>query len=101
MSRKIDKLWKEATETGEKVLLSNEVICDICNADLTGSDDSGGFVFGSYSYCPACAKDGLASIAKYGEERYIKARCPKGVSFADFIRDYRGPDSFIRIQTFK
>ena len=98
MNKKFKELWDEAfTNAGEKVPLGDLVICDICNQNYTGSTESGGFIFGSYSYCPTCAVSGLLNIKKYDEEDYIRARCPKDVSFADFVREYRGPNSFIRV----
>ncbi len=62
---------------------------DACNEDLTDDPRSGGFFFGSYAYGPCCAEKRLASIRGYGEEWNIGARCPEGVSFADWIRHIR------------
>jgi len=36
----------------------NEVICDICNNEITDADVGGCFI-GSYSLCPACANHAL------------------------------------------
>ena len=78
------------------------VICDICNRDMTNSQESGGFLFGSYAYCPECAVSHLASIRSYGEEKHIKAHCPKGKSYADWVRDdLRKGDNRVIVQTFK
>jgi hypothetical protein len=65
------------------------VICDSCNKDYTGLPDSGGFVFGSYGYCPECAPRLMNDIKRYKEEQYIKATCPEDVSFHQFILNYR------------
>ena len=63
-------------------------------------DKRGGFIFTSKGYCPDCAGDGMKSIKKYGEEKYIKAICPKDMSFKDFILGYRGGDNTIKITSF-
>ena len=66
----------------EEIDMGTEVICDgPCGANFMFKDDEGGFLFGSKAYCPNCAKAALPDIKKYGEESYIKAYCPPGVSF--------------------
>ena len=95
---KLSDLWDRAIETGDPIPLNDFVVCDSCNVDWTARPESGGFIFGSYAYCPECAPRMLASIQRYGEERYIKASCPLDKSFADFCRDYRGPDATIQIR---
>lgn len=77
--------------------MGNIVICDVCNGDFTDSELSGGFIFGSNAYCPRCAKRNLPMIKSYNEEHYIKAFCPEGVTFADFVRKYRGPNAAITV----
>lgn len=67
----------------------NDVICDICGDDYTNSEESGGYIFSSYAYCPGCADRGMKSIKKHNEEKYIKATCPPDMSFADWIRSIR------------
>lgn len=69
--------------------IGDTVICDICNDDYTDSKESGGFVFGSYAYCPKCANESLARIKSFNEEKYIKYFCGDNESFADFIRRIR------------
>lgn len=66
----------------------NVVLCDDCNADYTDSDESGGILFGSRAICPKCQQKWIENARKYNEEKYIKARCPKDMSFADWVRDY-------------
>lgn len=61
--------------------VGDEVQCDVCNKDWTNSDVSGGFMFGSYAYCPECAVSHMPSIRGYGEESHIRERCPPGLSF--------------------
>lgn len=98
----LDKAWEQAQATpGQPIDIGRTVICDSCSDDLTDSSASGGFVFGSYGYCPRCAPDMLATIKVCDEERYIRARCPEGVPFADFIRAYRGPNTTISITPLK
>jgi len=82
--------------------LHGSVVCDVCNKDFTDSPESGGFIFGSYGYGPCCAENGMAIIRKYNEEPHIKATCPPNKSYADFIREYRGPEGDnITITTFR
>jgi len=97
MNEKLKDAWNKAVQTGEKVDVGDIVVCDICDVDYTGSPESGGFVFGSTGYCPVCAVEGLETIKKYNEEKYIKATCPPDKSYADFIREYRGPNNYIQI----
>jgi len=84
----------------EKVYIGEIVVCDKCNTDLTNSDKSGGFICGSYAYCPFCEKDVLESLKKYNEEHLINAFCPKGVSFAEWIQDIRGKEVHSEIISF-
>jgi len=58
------------------------VACDRCNND---SDKSGGILFSGYVYCPDCAVEMEKTIKKYDEEKHIKARCPEGKSFHDWV----------------
>lgn len=98
MKKQLQDKYAEAAATGKKVPLGDIVVCDICDKDYTNSDASGGFIFGSYGYCPSCAEKGLNTIKRYNEEHYIRAFCPMDTSFADFVRKYRGPDAGIHIQ---
>lgn len=91
--------WGEAEETGDPIPIGQVVVCDGCDRDFTRSDESGGFIFGSYGYGPCCADRMMQTIRRYAEEHLIRAHCPEGVSFADFIRQYRGPDAAIQIKT--
>jgi hypothetical protein len=80
-----------------QIPLGESVLCDFCDTDLTASNDSGGYLFGSYAVGPCCAEKRLESIRGYGEEHLIRARCPEGVSFADWVRGLRGPAAAIII----
>lgn len=73
------------------------VLCDSCDEDFTDSARRGGFLFESKAIGPCCAARREASIRGYGEERFIRARCPEGVSFADWVRGMRGPGAAIRV----
>ena len=81
--------------------IGDSVICDACGDDYTNSDDSGGFLFGSSAYCPKCAVSRLPNIKSYGEEHFIKARCPKSMSFKDWVLQLRGGDNTIKVYTEK
>ena len=83
----------------EVIDIGNTVVCDICNEDYTNSDESGGFLFGSYGYCPKCAVEGIKTIRECNEEKYISVWCPESLSFKDFILGIRGGNNTIRIQT--
>lgn len=73
--------------------MGHTVICDACNEDYTGKPDVGGFLFGSYAYCPKCAKRALPTIKFYKEERFIKAYCPEDKSFAVWVVELRAGDN--------
>jgi hypothetical protein len=73
------------------------VLCDNDDTDLTDSDLSGGFMFGSYAIGPCCADAYEARARGYGELGHIRARCPEGMSFADWVRGMRGPDPVITV----
>jgi hypothetical protein len=97
MRDELKAAWDGAFDhPGEKFPVGRAVVCDICDKDWTDDPRSGGFLFVSKAYCPDCAVEGLRTIKKYKEERYIVAICG-GESFADFVRRMRGPDAFIRV----
>jgi hypothetical protein len=81
--------------------LGQTVLCDDDSTDLTSDPRSGGFLFGSYAIGPCCADQYLARIRQYGEEHFIKAWCPEGVSFADWVRGMRGPDAAITVGPYR
>lgn len=83
--------WDEASRTGQPVIVGRFVVCDFCDVDFTDSPASGGCIFESKAVCPACYPTVL------GELQFIRATCPSGQSFADFVREWRGPDSTIQI----
>ena len=80
-----------------EIPLGRSVLCDIDDTDLTDDTRSGGYLFGSYAVGPCCAVRHEAMVRGYHEEHFIKSRCPEGVSFAEWVRGMRGPESAIRI----
>jgi predicted amidophosphoribosyltransferase len=63
-----------------KVDVGNDVICDICNADYTDSEELGGILIGTYAICPECAK-------RFKEK---PDDMPKsGETFCEFVRRIR------------
>ena len=80
--------------------IGNQVLCDSCGEDYTLRPDVGGMVFGSSGYCPACTRRMMLDIERYSEQSHISATCPPDMSFADFIRDYRGGDGIIQVFEF-
>ena len=95
----IQQAYADALEAGgpAEIPLGRSVLCDIDDTDLTEDSRSGDYLFGSYAVGPCCAERYLATIEGYGEEHFIKARCPEGVSFADWVRGMRGPEAAIVI----
>jgi hypothetical protein len=79
--------------------VGNTVFCDLCNKDYTDSDDEGGFLFQSKAVCPKCAPDFEKNVRKHGEEEYIKAYCPDGLSFREFVLHIRRDNNQIKITT--
>lgn len=65
----------------------NVVLCDDCSKDFTDSDESGGLLFQSKAIGPCCARRWKDGAALYHETRFIRARCPDGKSFADWVRE--------------
>ena len=91
---------RDTTMRTEKHNIGRTVLCDICNEDWTDRRESGGFIFQSKAYCPECARKDLPRITAYGEQDLIRACCPAGLPFADFVRRYRGGDGYIIVQSF-
>lgn len=72
----------------QAVDIGNTVICDICDADYTNSEQSGGvYGLGSKAICPDCEPRIMESAKRHNEEWAIKAHCPAGMSFADWVRN--------------
>ena len=75
------------------------VLCDDCGTDYTNRDDVGGLLFQSKALCPDCVPQRERQIAKYHEERFVKARCPLGLPFRVWVLQLRGGDNRVRILT--
>jgi hypothetical protein len=95
----IHEAYARALNSGEDTVIpvGRNVICDIDDTDLTDDPRSGGYMFGSYAVGPCCTGRHEAVVREYREEWNIRARCPEGVSFADWIRGMRGPDAAITV----
>lgn len=65
----------------------DSVMCDACDKLWTDSTQSGGLLFQSKAICPDCATRYEVGAVMEGEEQFIVARCPKTMSFADWVRD--------------
>jgi hypothetical protein len=87
----------EALANGGAVPAGDLVLCDIDSTDLTGDSRSGGYMFGSYAVGPCCAQAHEARVRGNGEQWNILSRCPDGVSFADWVREMRGPDAVFKV----
>lgn len=71
--------------------LGDGVICDWCGDDYTESEAMGGITFGSKALCPKCAIKCEKDAKAFGEEHFIKHRCPPGKTFAEWVqKDLRG-----------
>lgn len=85
----------------EEIDIGNQVFCDGCNKDYTlDSKTTGGLLFVSKAYCPECAPEIESSAKEFGEEEYIKARCPKEMSFRDWCLSLRNGNNKIVIHSF-
>lgn len=74
-------------------------LCDQCNEDYTNSDEQGGILFGSHAVCPKCEARVFDGAVKYGEVNEIRAHCPDGMSFKNWVLQLRGGDNTIRVQS--
>ena len=92
------EIWGQAeANPGKEIDIGRTVLCDSCGEDYTDSQRCGGFIFQSRAICPQCAADWMASIIANSEQRMIRAACQEGQSFADFVREYRGPNNTVSI----
>lgn len=67
--------------------MGDQVLCDSCSVDYTNSTVSGGIQFQSKAICPDCVPRWMERIEKYGEQKFIRATCPKDKTFADWVRE--------------
>ncbi len=89
--KELQDKWDEAERTGLPVDVGRIVVCDFCDMDFTDRKESGGCIFESKAVCPLCHPKVLS------EPQFIRVTCPSYQSFADFVREYRGPNSTIQI----
>lgn len=95
----LERAWGEAfANPGKAVDIGRIVVCDVCNEDFTDRPDSGGMLCASYAYCPACTSRHEPKIHADGEAHLIRARCPRGTSFADFVRALRGNNNVVAVR---
>ena len=80
--------------------MGNTVLCDICNDDYTNSIESGGGIVGSYGVCPKCWPRYAEDLTKHREWKHVRRLCPDEQTFADFVREYRGGDGLVIIESF-
>lgn len=99
MNDDLKKMWDETERTGKAVPISDLVVCDVCGDDYTDSPEKGGMIFSSSAYCRRCTTNAMPNIIRWSEQNYIRAMCPEGVTFADFVRSHRGPNATIQILT--
>jgi hypothetical protein len=68
-----------------------KVYCDASCAKEHFEDDGieGGMLFGSKAFCPACTEQTMPTIKEHAEEWNIKARCPKGMTFYNWVIEMR------------
>jgi hypothetical protein len=83
----------------DQVDIGDSVQCDLCNKEFRGSEATGGFLFMSKGVCPECAPKFEAEVIKCCEQEFIKARCPEGMSFHQFIMEVRAGDNTITVYT--
>lgn len=70
-----------------ELIPGNDVLCDSCGVSYTDRDDEGGIMFDSKALCPECAPRWEVKAERFDELSHIRARCPKGKSFADWVRE--------------
>jgi hypothetical protein len=88
----LEEMWEQCFRNpNQGVDIGRIVACDICGRDWTDSPVSGGMIFLSKGICPACFPGFNRSVHHYNEQHFIRGLCRPDQSFADFIREYRGP----------
>lgn len=96
----IDPLWDEAARNPGKVIdISRRVACDECGDEYTDSKGSGGFIWLNRATCPKCANNVLQVLPTQKLKRLLNTAwlCPSEMSFADFVREVRGPNATIKV----
>lgn len=98
VNKDLERAWAEAQDNpGKPVDIGRIVVCDGCDEDFTDSTATGGMIFGSRAICPTCEPKWRKSMTEYGEQHMVRATCQADQAFADFVREYRGPNTKICI----
>jgi hypothetical protein len=87
--KNLEDLMKRDDVVVETIDVGDRVICDACGEEWTDRVDSGGILFQSKAICPDCSPQWEADAVKHNEEKFIRIRCPKGMSFAEWVRSIR------------
>jgi hypothetical protein len=77
--------------------IGETVLCDLCNADYTDSEDEGGILRSTYSICPTCAPGVVRNAERTGEPF---VRCPAQTRFKDWVLQLRNGMNTIEITVF-
>lgn len=83
------------------------VECDMCGKRYREEDGTildatpGGLLFGSKGVGPCCSDRIQQSAEQYGEQRYIRDRCPENTSFAEWCSNLRGGENTVTIINFE
>ena len=82
-----DSATQKPTQTTSVASLPAEmgVMCDRCGTNFSDSDESGGCLIGSRTYCPSCAPSAMQMVSQHE----IRAVCPQGMSFRQFVIQIR------------
>lgn len=88
-TEEFDTVWHGRPMHVIRLIPGREVICDLCSKDFTDSPEQGGILVQSKGICPDCAPRHLQLLRKYDEMNLLRGECPKGMSFADWIRSIR------------
>ena len=73
------------------------VLCDLCNADYTESEEKGGMLFGGKAVCPQCLPEFMKGVRKFEEEEFIADSAREDETFRDFVYRIRhGEDQIVK-----
>jgi len=97
MNENIKRCWEQAELTGQPIDVGNIVVCDVCDGDYTDSEECGGVLFGTYSYCPKCERELMPRICGTSEQANIRGKARPGESFKNFVMRIRDGNNTIQI----
>lgn len=92
-------MWLEKAKVlKEEIIadLGDEVICDLCNGDYTGSNECGGVLMGGYAICPRCVREKNIDLNSLEDTDMV---CPDDVYFWRFVLWTRNGDNTIKFIT--